>query len=93
MHSENDKVLIGLLNLSERLLSIRPVLREKLGEQKFALEIFSKCLFDVSPPEELRQVDINDYDQQNTKCKTEESRKAAYELLFSICKNDPKNLE
>ncbi len=55
--------------------------------------MFSKCLFDVTPVEKLRDVEIDEYDRLNTKCKTEESRKAAYELLFSICKNNNKNLE
>lgn len=92
IHTKNDKVLIGLLNLSARLLVIRPQLREAVGKENFVMEVFGKCLFDVTPNEELIDVDILEYDKVNNKCKSEETRNAAYSLLFAICRNSPKNM-
>lgn len=57
------------------------------------MDIFSKCLFDIMPPEDLDKVDVKEYDQKVVKCKGEASRAAAFKLIYTLCRNQPKNLQ
>ena len=87
---QNDKVLIGFLNLAQKILQISPDCQEKF---KFlAIEIFSTCLFyiksninnvgDFNENSDSNKVDI-DY----VKCKSQDSRRAAYLIITTLIKN------
>ena len=63
--TKNDKILIGLLNLCDRIFSFNEDIKKEAGDktkQYFVMEVFSKCLFDISAPEDLEKVNIIDYD-------------------------------
>ena len=64
----NDKIQIGLLNLCDRILVIYPGLKNKIGKKNFVMEIFSKCLFDVSTNLD-ETLNLQEYDQTVVKCK------------------------
>lgn len=95
--NNNDKVLIGFLNLLDVILRARQDLKDKLGDKKGAdlvNEIFKKCLFDLNSTDTIDEnIDIMEYDQKIVKCKSETSRKAAYKLLQTVCSNSNNNLE
>ncbi len=93
IHCVNDKILIGLLNLSNRLLLIRPELQQVAIEQDFVMEIFEKCLFDLQDFDQIESnFNIYEYDQIKNKCKGNDSRAVAYRLLFAICKGNSKSM-
>ena len=64
----NDKIQIGLLNLCDRILVIYPGLKNEIGKKNFVMEIFSKCLFDVSTNLE-ETLNLHEYDHTVVKCK------------------------
>jgi len=93
-----DETLIGYLKIAHMVLD-----RGGLGEcvniaidNDFISELFQKCLF----PNNLSAIDEDvtegtDLAQSllvGNKCKTEESRKWAYKLLWTLCNNSPKLL-
>ena len=47
LNSKNDKMLIGFLNLCEKILKIEPELGKNLGD--FANYLFNVCLFCKDP--------------------------------------------
>ena len=91
-----DKIMKGLLNLCENIIKVAPNLKEKVGDPKnenLVLEIFGKCLFDINPYDEIQKLkDIKSYDKNVVKCKSEESRVAAYNILQTLCDYSPSNL-
>ncbi|EGR27434.1 hypothetical protein IMG5_196170 [Ichthyophthirius multifiliis] len=90
--TKNDKILIGLINLCDRILSVNEHIKINSGEILIQ-EIFHKCLFDISDHNSiLVDQNIQEYDQKVVKCKGDQSRQAAFNLLKSLCKNCPQNL-
>ena len=74
MLSKNDKVLIGLLNLCDRIFSYNPKLKELVGQREkdnFVMEVFARCLFDIEEQEDLNEENIKFYDTNIVKCKNE----------------------
>ena len=95
-----DKALIGYLNLTNKLLaSIGAAKAQELGKKYNLIEeLFQQCLFaphkDLPEGVELTSTtDVNLEDMTPHKCKTRESRAAAYSLLSTVVKNDPASLE
>jgi ubiquitin carboxyl-terminal hydrolase 34 len=95
-NGKNDKMLIGFLNLCEKILKIEPTLGS--GLEDFAKYLFDVCLF-CKDPEQLLQEQLNYKDIQEkalyefnppfyVKCKSSESRRAAYKILISILKSN-----
>jgi len=60
INTVNDKILIGLLNLCDRILVIYPNLKNDIGKKNFVMEIFSKCLFDVSNSMDVSILDLQE---------------------------------
>lgn len=95
-----DRILIGLLNLCEKIIVVRPQLKEYAGsEQGMSLikELFEVCLFCTRPKEAMFQdvigdADTNKISKDYVKCKSKDSRNVAYKLLISLCKNHNANL-
>ncbi len=94
-----DKALIGYLNLTNKLLASIGTDRSRALNHKYKLteELFQRCLF--APHKELPEgmeltetTDINLEDMTPHKCKTKESRAAAYSLLSTVVKADPQAL-
>ncbi len=86
-----DKILVGFLNLLDKLLKVRSDIIVKYnGFGDFMNFLFDSCLF-LSEPFEFLKKYFN-IDQFNNilefkapdyvKCKTSESRKAAYRILI-----------
>jgi hypothetical protein len=87
----NDKILIGFLNLTERLIFLMPELANYF-ETDFLLKFFNNFLF--LDPLKIVQNNNNETeileienDINYVKCKTYDSRRAAYRLLTTLCKN------
>ena len=87
----NDKILIGFLNLTERLIFLMPELINYF-EADFLLQFFNNFLF--LNPLKIAQQNNNESiilsienDINYVKCKTFDSRRAAYRLLTTLCKN------
>jgi len=97
----NDKIFIGLLQLCEKILNVRPHLREIVGAKdrhNLVEEIFCTCLFDVQERETSFQdlyddQDTNVFDKNYVKAKSRDSRSAAYKLLITLCKDSTANTE
>ncbi|KAL4498387.1 hypothetical protein ABPG72_013193 [Tetrahymena utriculariae] len=95
-NAKNDKMLIGFLNMCEKILKIEPNLGNNL--QNFAEYLFDVCLF-CKNPEGLLDDNLDfDQIQQNqvyefnppyyVKCKSSDSRRAAYKILNNILKTN-----
>ncbi|EAR94410.2 ubiquitin carboxy-terminal hydrolase (macronuclear) [Tetrahymena thermophila SB210] len=95
-HTRNDKILIGILNLCDRILSFKEELKVEVGSPEgsnLVKEIFHKCLFDLQDHHLIENEDIKKYDKLVVKCKGETSRIAAFRLLLTLCKNCPENMQ
>ena len=88
-----DHLLIGLINIIRIVLNHENDLREECAIKEGLLaEIFGKCLFpgvalasDSLPPlNSVESVEGFSWDAQ--KCKSKESRSAAYNLMATLCK-------
>ena len=96
----NDKILIGFLNLCERIIQVKPHLRDLVGDpQKHNLvhEIFATCLFDIADrdtnfPHYSEGVDASSFSKDYVKCKGRDSRTVAYKLLGTLCRGHERNL-
>ncbi|EAS02785.2 ubiquitin carboxy-terminal hydrolase (macronuclear) [Tetrahymena thermophila SB210] len=97
-NAKNDKMLIGFLNMCEKILKIEPNLGNSL--EQFAEYLFDVCLF-CKNPEGLLDDNLDfDQIQQNqvyefnppyyVKCKSSDSRRGAYKILNSILKTNKK---
>ena len=93
---------MGLLELMQRILVIKPDLKETAEDpntNNLINELFRNCLFDL----ENRSEKFEDFteDSKNNqalnknyiKCKSNKSRKVAYELLETLCTDSLKNTE
>lgn len=81
MNSKIDKILVGLINLADRILSFKEDLKIEVGrkdQDDFVLYVFHKCLFDISNHSEIQSEEIKKYDKLVVKCKAEVSRAAAF---------------
>lgn len=89
-------MMIGFLNLCEKILKIEPALGATL--EPFAKYLFDVCLF-CKDPEELLEQQLDfaaiqekaDYEFNPpfyVKCKSSESRRAAFKVLLSILKSN-----
>ena len=95
-----DRILIGLLSLCEKLLVVRPQLRDFVGAKEglnLPKELFEVCLFHVHEKESMfddviGDADVNVFSKDYVKCKSRDSRAVAYKLLILLCKNHPTNL-
>jgi len=95
-----DRILIGLLNLCDKLLIVKPNLRDIVGAKEglnLPKELFEVCLFHVHEKESMfndviGETDVNVFSKDYVKCKSRESRTIAYKLLNTLCKNHPSNL-
>lgn len=93
---KNDKIMIGFLNLCDKILQIRPNLGMNI--QSFAKYIFDTCLFCKQPENLLDEHFDFETIQKNgvyefnpsfyVKCKTPDSRKTAYRILISLVKSN-----
>ena len=96
----NDKILIGFLNLCERIIQVKPHLRDFVGDpQKHNLvhEVFASCLFDIADrennfPNYCEGVDASNFSKDYVKCKGRDSRAVAYKLLGTLCRGHERNL-
>ena len=85
--SKNDKILIGFLDLIERIIKIKPMLCLQLGE--LGLYLFFTCLFSLNSQTlldvELCGIKLDESLEVNphnyVKCKQQQSRKTAYKIL------------
>ncbi|KRW99755.1 Armadillo-type fold [Pseudocohnilembus persalinus] len=93
---QEDKILNGLLNLLEKLLASKKDIRQKVGLQSqdnLVSEIFTKCLFDVNDRENITDDEMQNYDENYVKCKNYGTRQSAYNLLLTLIKDSPQNLQ
>ena len=96
----NDKILIGFLNLCQKILQVKPHLRDLVGDpEKHNLvhEIFASCLFDIADrdtnfPHYSEGVDATNFSRDYVKCKGRDSRVIAYKLLGTLCRGHERNL-
>lgn len=91
--------MIGLLKLAINLIAKSGVSDEVIeicDQRELMGELFNKCLFpdnievpieDITGATERSKIQIS-----ANKCKTDESRKQAYTLLWTLCKNSPRLL-
>lgn len=90
---KEDETLIGYLKIAHMVLD-----RGGLGEcveiainHNFITELFQRCLFPrnlaVSSADVTEGTDLANSVLTGNKCKTEESRKWAYKLLWTLCNN------
>jgi hypothetical protein len=92
---EVDHVLVELLTLTLQLVSKVPELRELLGASSGKdglLQNIVDSLFEM--PAELSSFSFSDASSVGNsppKCKSPESRRAAFRLLAEMCKDSPKN--
>eukprot|EP01105_Mastigella_eilhardi_P025904 TRINITY_DN722_c0_g1_i6.p1 TRINITY_DN722_c0_g1~~TRINITY_DN722_c0_g1_i6.p1 ORF type:complete len:1637 (+),score=419.07 TRINITY_DN722_c0_g1_i6:175-5085(+) len=84
--SDPDQVLIGFLTVMHTLLVAFPFKYPDL-----LLEIFNNCLFFV-PSMENRGC-VTERQVGPPKCKTDESRRAAFLLLLELCHENPENFK
>lgn len=82
-----DRVLIGLIKLCEKFMSI-----SKEIQPNFVVELFSHLLFELST-DVNEEINFKDYfhgqeetSAVNVKCKSDEARKAAYNLVLELCR-------
>jgi len=85
-----DKLLIGIMHTIRKILSHEPSLKEFVGiEQGLLQEVFFNCLFPtLTTSTELPTLSKTESSEGSTdaqKCKTKESRTAAYKLLSTLC--------
>ena len=98
--TSNDKILIGFLNLCQKILQVKPHLRDLVGDpakHNLVHEIFSSCLFDIADrennfPHYSEGVDSTNFSKDYVKCKGKDSRAIAYKLLGTLCKGHERNL-
>jgi len=96
---QTDKIFIGLLHLCEKILNVKPHLRELVGakdKHNLVKELFTTCLYDLQERDTKFQDYIGDSDPNSfgndyVKCKSRESRSIAYKLLITLCKDSPSN--
>lgn len=94
---QNDKILIGYLNLTEKILQIEPSLVSKYPD--LATEIMRTCLFDFEADKhqfnDYREEteNSNDNDINYVKCKSSDSRRSAYKILVHLTKQSQSNLK
>jgi hypothetical protein len=81
-----DTSLVGLLDLTRIVINNSPELKRFAYEEGLLLTLFSECLFDI-PTAELHGADAP------PKCKSKDSRYAAYRLLVELCREDDRNFE
>lgn len=97
---KRDQTLIGLMKLAVKLIDKAGISKEiiDIADQKGLMaELFNKCLFPDNieiPTEDITiKTDKSKTSISSNKCKTDESRKQAYMLLWTLCKNSPRLLE
>lgn len=78
---KTDRVLIGLIKMCGKVMKMTP-----FSQENFALGLFSLLLFDECSQEKPQKA------CSNGKCKSEESRKAAFALILEVCKAEPRNI-
>ena len=83
--TQQDFVLIGMLELLGILLTSKPELRARV-EKNLITEIFFSCLFELPTPQK-QGIDAP------PKCKTKESRRAAFNLLSILSRAEKNNQE
>ncbi|EGR29288.1 ubiquitin carboxyl-terminal hydrolase family protein, putative [Ichthyophthirius multifiliis] len=94
-----DKMLIGFLNMCDKIFSlIQPSQVSKVVDLvEFASYLFNTCLFVKNPQNILEDMSFESIQQMNyvqynpdfyIKCKQQESRKAAYNVLTTLSKED-----
>ena len=91
----DDKILIGYLNLCEKIFQLESSLKYSHGD--FALDLFKTCLFEVNPQNKVigdlnEESDVNKTDLNYVKCKGVESRKSAYKIITQLSKKNLANL-
>jgi len=94
-----DKIFTGLLQLCEKLLIVKPSLKEVVGakdKHNLVEEIFTTCLFDIQERDTsfkdlIGDNDPNTFGKDYVKCKSKDSRTIAYKLLDTLCKDSPAN--
>jgi len=72
-----DKVMIGFLNLIDRILRIKPEYMVEFADSLPEF-IFTKCLYSPGI--------VDETDELYAKCKTQESRKICYKILLDFAK-------
>jgi len=81
MNPKSDKILVGLINLADRILAFKEDLKVEIGSRTggdLVWEVFHKCLFDISNFQEIDSEEIKKYDKLVVKCKADSSRAAAF---------------
>jgi hypothetical protein len=74
-NTQIDGILLGLINLLEKLISLKQQLVKQLKDHyntDLVSTIFNECLFSVEQP------------MKEIKCKSQDSRAVAYKLLLSL---------
>ena len=91
-----DSLLIGKIDAIRKLLNNEASLKEEFAINEGLLhELFFNCLFPTLSSAESAPVLLRSESQEGTisdalKCKTKESRTAAYKLLTTLCQNSIK---
>jgi len=96
-----DNILLGYLNLLEKVLDLNPELRKKYT--KFAFELFQEGLFDLKPNNQLYKDEFisevinksleKDLFNNYVKCKSFQTRRIAYRIVSQYVKNDKELFE
>ncbi|KAJ5079287.1 ubiquitin carboxyl-terminal hydrolase faf-y-related [Anaeramoeba ignava] len=84
--SQPDEILIGYLNLARVLLNKEKYRVQMEEKHNLIKEIFEKFLFDVPKPSITKKKT-----RLSSKCQTDYSRKASFDLLNQIVKDSPDN--
>lgn len=96
--TKQDETLIGYLKMAHMIVGRSGVgdLVNIAIEKDFIDELFQKCLFQnnllVDAQDVTEGTDLSQTLLLGNKCKTDESRKWAYKLLWTLCNDSPKLL-
>jgi hypothetical protein len=87
---------LGHLSLMEKIVQIDPSLKQHYNS--LALKIFHTCLFKLDSSDRDQKdltEDAGVYDEDDlnyVKCKSNESRRSAYDLIIRLIRGSPENL-
>ena len=87
----SDKLLIGIIDTIRKLLEYNNQYKEEMAIKEGLLhELFNNCLFpSLSTPSESSQTDSQETAiTDSQKCKSKDSRTAAYKLLATLCRGN-----
>ena len=93
--SDTDVALVGLIKLLLIILKKLPLLKLELQKAEWSLLVpylAQVCLFDF-PKSNQNKPQSSSGSPSPPKCKSTDSREAAYDLLFTLCMDVPENIK